>query len=350
MDLSSLRWHCQHAIATDEAPYTYLCKARGLAISGDGRFLYLGHNGPDFLATDRPAVVKARNARDATGPDHFATNTLIRLYGYRGKSLAADDQGRVYVAEGTGGGYSNSVWWPTGGAAMTNESAPVAGINIFDPDLGNRLYTIARPNCEGVAVKREGDALALYATDRLNKTLTRWQLSENGGAIVSAVRTGLGGGGEITNAGASSLRGVDLDANGRIWMADVGGNKVWRCDHNGGSMTNVTVPTPLDVSCADGRAYVAVAVNGNNAGSVWVLDGIDMHTVTNLVRPAASVTGVTNGTFGCLEALPDDGGICVHLETGPGDIHPSLLTDSRWQAPVLLIEPYVNQATLLEIR
>ena len=345
LDLSHLRWYCQHAIATNEAPYSDVTKSRGLAASPDGRYLYLGHNGLDVW----PAVVQARNDRWSETPNQFASNTLVRLYGYRGKSIGTDDRGRVYLAEGSGGAYSNSVWWPAGGSPVTNPLAPVRGITIFSPDLSRQLFAISRTNCEGVAVKRERGVLALYATDRNNKTVTRWDLAEDGDAILGATRTGLGGAGEITNAAASNLRGLDLDGAGRIWAADVSGNKVWRWNGDGSGLTNVAVTAAFDVCCMDGRAYVAQQLAGENAGSIRVLDADTMAPIQDLIRPPAQVTGVTNGTFGCLDVLPGNGGIFVHIETADDARPPRLVLAPRWQTPVLHIESVSPTGALIHV-
>ncbi len=54
---------------------------------------------------------------------------------------------------------------------------------------------------------REGGVLALYASDRTAKTVTRWVLTESGPGITAATPAGLDGDGVLSTAGASSLRG-----------------------------------------------------------------------------------------------------------------------------------------------
>jgi len=199
---------------------------RGLAISPDGRYLYAGYNnGSDLLQVRRIDLLE---------PD-YVDATVGQIKGLRGKAIATDDQGRVYMAEGS-----------------------VGYIKVYSADLTTELYTISQTKCEGVATRREGSQLVLYTSDRSTDKLTRYELTESGGGISAHVKAGLGGAGELTVTGASNLRGLEIDANGNIWIADIDADKVWRVDGGTYALTSIdSVADAMDVGFRDGLVYVS---------------------------------------------------------------------------------------------
>jgi len=252
---------------------------RGLALSPDGRYLYVGYLNPNGPATWTPQPQHQKQVRKIDTENTDYTNaTIAILQGDRGKAIATDDKGRVYLAEGS-----------------DTDTKDGAGVHIYDADLTIKLFTIglggagglAKP--EGVAVTRESGTLALYVTDRTNKTLTRFVISEgSGGAITSVAKAGLGGTGSIVIAGASQLRGVEVDPSGRIWMADiksdnpaVGDGTVFRVNSDGTGLTSANVSTPIDIAFDDTHAFVTQ----HKTLTITVLEQSDMSVVTVLTPP-----------------------------------------------------------------
>jgi sugar lactone lactonase YvrE len=229
IDPNGIRWSVQYMIDQSQTvlgqPQTTTPRDnRGLAISPDGRYLYTGYN-------NGPEVRKI----DLTQPD-YTDATVARTTTSRGKAIAVDDQGRVYLAEG-------------------------ASIKVFDANLSTNQYTIPSTNCEGVAVVRENGTLALYQTERGSpNTLTRWALTESGGAIVGAAKAGLDGDGVVTITGASDMRGLAVDANDRIWIADpqntTGTGKLWRINHDGAGLVSADVANPYAIAFHNDQAIV----------------------------------------------------------------------------------------------
>jgi len=193
---------------------------RGLALSPDGRYLYAGYN-------NGPEVRKI----DLLESDYIDASVASRT-DIRGKSIDVDDVGRVYLGEGS-------------------------TIKVFDADLTTQLFSIATTKCEGVTVRRESGTLALYGTDRTDATLTRWELAEDGAGILSATQAGLDGDGQIVVAGAQNLRGLAVDDAGRIWMADISADKVFRVDGDGGGLASVDVISAIDVGLYGGGVFIS---------------------------------------------------------------------------------------------
>ena len=289
IDLGSLSWSVQYLIDQSQtvlgnSQTTAPRDNRGLAISPDGQFLYAGYN-------NGPEVRKI----DLTQADYTAA-TVARTTVSRGKAIAVDDQGRVYLAEG-------------------------ASIKILDADLSTVQYTISTTKCEGVAIKREAGTLALYATERGGpNTLTRWALTESGGVITGASPAGLDGDGVITITGASDMRGIAVDSSGRVWIADpsntYGNGKVFRVDSDGTNLvSNTSVPNPYAIAF-DGDQ---VLVTGGYQRVISVLDIDDLSLVNTLVPPWSSLEldpdgNSSNGSLTGIVVTPD--GFYVTNEAG----------------------------------
>jgi hypothetical protein len=67
----------------------------------------------------------------------------------------------------------------------------------------------------------------------------------------------LDGSGSALVPGAQSLRGIAIDNAGRIWVADLEGDKVWRLDKDGKNPVAVTVKTPVALAADGGQVLVS---------------------------------------------------------------------------------------------
>lgn len=217
-----LDWSVQYLIDTSQTVFGNSQSPsprdnRGLAISPDGQYMYLGYNNSYSTGEVRKIDLSETDCVDAS---------VAQLTGVRGKSIAVDDAGRVFLAEGS-------------------------SIKVYDADLTTLQYSIATTKCEGVAVARDAGTLYLYGTDRTNANLTKWALAESGGAI-----TGGSVAWQTAITGASNLRGCEVDASGRIWMADIDANKVFRVDGDGSDLAWVDVSSPMDIAFDGSSAWV----------------------------------------------------------------------------------------------
>jgi len=205
---------------------------RGLALNADATLLYAGYN---FRST-HPEVRCIDVVRDIAGdPKDYTVATLARLPDHYGKDIAVDDVGRVYLAEGD-------------------------VISVYDALLTTQLHTIdtSAYRSDGVAVVREGSALALYSTSRGlagDQELRRYALTESGGGITAHALAGLGGSGMLAIPGSQDLRGCEVDALGRVWIADIDADAVYRVNTDL-TIDSVAVTTPIDVGVDDGQVFV----------------------------------------------------------------------------------------------
>jgi hypothetical protein len=239
---------------------------RGLALSPDGRYLYAGYNNPN--GANPSAQDKQVRKIDTTVSD-YTDATVAILQGDRGKAIATDDKGRVYLAEGS-----------------DTDTKDGSGIHIYDAALSTKLYDITlvaggltKP--EGVAATREGGALFLYVTDRSAKTLTKFAITEGSGVSITGVAVQW----SMSITGASDLRGVEVDPNGKIWMADLGGNKVFRVNSDGSGLTSATVTKAMDIGFGYGEAYVSQ----DTTRTIAVLKQDDLSYVETLTPPWAAL-------------------------------------------------------------
>jgi DNA-binding beta-propeller fold protein YncE len=231
------KWSVQYLIDQSQpvfgrSQWLFPRHSRGLAISPDGRFLYAGYNSSvaDPMAPKSSALIgEIRKIR--LGVPDYEQATLRLLVGPRGKSIAVDDEGRVYSANGS-------------------------SITIYDADLLRKQYEIATDGCEGVAVTREGGKLVLYGSERMNGILDRWVLQKTGKTISDATPDGFDGTGQLTIPGAKSLRGVAIDGRGWIWVADIEAGKIFRVEKGGGKIDSVDVKSPVALAFDGEKCFV----------------------------------------------------------------------------------------------
>ena len=250
---------------------------RGLALSPDGQYLYAGYNNPNGENLNKHD--KQVRMIDTTVAD-YTDATVAILQGDRGKAIATDDQGRVYLAEGSD---------------IDTKDGP--GIVIYDADLSTKLLTIplgaatglSKP--EGVAVTREGTQLVLYVTDRSKLTLNRFLITEDPLSATKDSDPTY----PIAIAGATDLRGVEVDPTGRIWIADVAKyeqpkGKVFRVNSDGTGLTSTNIATPMDIGFCCGWVFVTQ---------------YETRTITVLNQDGLSVVGTLTPPWASLELDPD---------------------------------------------
>jgi len=219
LNLDDLSWNITILIDQSETVFgdsqlTRPRNNRGLAISPDGQFLYAGYNDSLYSGGEVRRI-------DLTLDGNVAP-VVSRVTGARGKSIAVDDVGRVYLAEGT-------------------------SILIYDASLSSLLFTVfGLTNSEGVAVVREDGLLILYNSDRTAGTLEKRILTEDGDGISSAdLDLSFGTDGAIFLT--ENLRGVEVDDLGRVWVSGFGNDTVYRISSDGAVVDSIGVSSPMDI-------------------------------------------------------------------------------------------------------
>ncbi len=221
------KWSVQYLIDTSRSIFGRTQKVsprhnRGLAISPDSKFLYAGYH-HSLGGSGEVRRIELETA-------DYERATVAILPGVLGKSIAIDSAGRVYIA---------------------NEFQ----ILVYDASLQKRLLVIPCGMCEGLATAKDGNDFVLYSTDREEATIRRWIIAGNGGDLTATLK-GFGGEGVLKIPGALDLRGVAVDAKGRLWCADLKGNKVFKVDADGQNLSSVAVNTPMAIAFDNGRAFV----------------------------------------------------------------------------------------------
>jgi len=236
------KWSVQYLIDNSQTVFgrsqaVYPRAERGLAISPDGNFLYTGYiqsfnNGNNILDRNMRSTNTGEVRKiDLRIADYENATKAVLLY-HRAKAIAVDDEEHVYLADG-------------------------ASIDVYDPDLQKSELSIPMDTCEGVAVTHEGGDLVLYATERNQRELHRFLIDTRFGSEgCQATPAGLGGSGVMTIPGALSLRGVAVDSQGRIWMADADADSVFRINPDGSGLVSATVPKAMAVAFYNDTALV----------------------------------------------------------------------------------------------
>lgn len=245
------KWSVQYIIDNSQSVFgrsqqVYPRANRGLAISPDGNYLYIAYTQSfNSGATLRPRDSRETNSGevrkvDLRIPDYEDATTVVLPY-HRAKAIAVDDQGRVYLAEGS-------------------------MIEVYDKDLRNVIVTIPMQICDGVAVTHEEGETVLYATERDLGELHRYLIDTRfGSGGAEATPAGLGGNGILKIQGAQSLRGVAVDPKGKVWIADEQANKIFRVDPDGSHLTSTDLSHPIAIAFYDDTALVTRFVDSQIA-------------------------------------------------------------------------------------
>jgi len=231
--LDNLNWSIQYMIDTSQDDFGLSQVSeprdnRGLALDPAGRYLYAGYNN----AWGSSGCVRRI---DLTQSDYIDAADA-QLTGVRGKGIAVDDVGRVYLAEG-------------------------GSIKVYSADLSTSLFEISGlTRSEGVAVAREAGQLVLYSSDRSDGNLLKWLLTESGGGLSQAtLDTSFGTSGIVsvpTDPGS-----VEVDGAGRVWVTSKGNNTLYRVSADGTTVDSTTVPTPQDVGIDNSTVLVTTSQN-----------------------------------------------------------------------------------------
>lgn len=250
----TFKWTVQYLVDNSQQCFGHSQKIwprrnRGMALSSDGKYLYLGYtHGANGAGEVRKVEIGIT--------DDYTRATSRVLRGPLAKAISCDDKGRVYIA---------------------NEGE----ILIYDSELQRLQHRIDISLCEGVAVVREGKELVLYATDRQLGELQRFVLEEKGNEITGDTLAGLKEGGRLAINGSLSLRNCKVDPKGNIWIADHDGGRVFRVSPNGQQIESADVRTPMDVAFDGNRVYVSCG----EERVVAVMEAESMKLLGNLAVP-----------------------------------------------------------------
>jgi sugar lactone lactonase YvrE len=266
------KWSVQYLIDNSQGTFgrsmkVYPRNNRGLAISADGKYLYVGY----MHSFDGRGEVR-KIAIDVADYERAVSAVLP---GPLGKAIAVDDKNRVYI---------------------TNQN----DVLIYDADLERRLFRVNAGECDGVCVVREGGVLVLYTTERNDAVLQRYVLTEKGSEITEAKLGGFDGTGVFHIPGCQDPRNVRADAKGNLWVADLKGNKVFRIRKDAKDLKSVEVNSPMDIAFDKGRTFVTRW----EERSITVLDD-EMLVLGNLNVPweELELSPFGNNRYGALSGI-----------------------------------------------
>lgn len=177
------------------------------------------------------------------------------------KAIAVDDRGYVYTVNREGYGSNRSI------------------IKVYSDDLSDAIATVVLGTYEygGAAIYRSGSQYYLYVTSEGNGTIYRFNVTNLDNIFID---TSFGSYGSFMVPGGSNLRGITVDSDGTIFVADRDGGRVFRINADLTQTTPVAMTRPMDVALYKGRAYVT-SYNGVNS-LIRVFDKTDMSVVGDL--------------------------------------------------------------------
>jgi len=276
IDLSSPAWSVEHIINNSETVFGVdqgnfgmngPRSNRSLALSPDGNFMYLGYGDPGWF-------VRKVEIGYAPGDNVNSVKAQLGLTDEGkslnwAKSLATDDQGRVYITRNL-------------------------EIQVYDANLTTRLLTVTGfSKAEGVHVARaDTGKVYLYNTERnlTSGQLKRMELTEAtdfvGGTVAWSGDASFGGGDGMADLGTGQFddcRGIATDADGRVWVAE-NDNFLIRIASDGGSSTSIGLSDAFDVAIDGNKVFVSQdddkTVSIINATTMALLDTLSVPFAT----------------------------------------------------------------------
>ena len=241
---------------------------RGLALSHDGRYLYAG-----YIHQKVPGKLP-NSVRDRGGFDR-TTGAFVEFFKPDGKSAPdrnrycfdgdSDGQGELRKIDTSIADYEEATVAVLPGVcpkaiAVDNEGRVYAAIGdsivIFDPDLKLELHRLDFSICDGVAVVNSNTGVTVYGTERFKGALRRWEIEIDHGRIKNSRQAGFADGSGVIAIPSKGLRGVTVDPKGRIWIADLDGNKVFRVESNGTDLKSLSVHSPCAIAFDGSKGFV----------------------------------------------------------------------------------------------
>ncbi len=232
---------------------------RGLALSHDESSLYGGYIQSTSsagvrhytLAGDPPAAT-AQNFYNVTSSANGGSSA-----DHQPKAIATDSRGLVFI-----------------GSSKDSTSGDNARIIVQDASLGAGSHVIALADIDvpgsvtservgGLAVREVGGTVYLYASRESGGSawIERYVVGGSDAASTTlALDTAFNGNGRFSLrtvfADASNLRGLEVDADGNVFVASAADNALYRVSADLATVSKQAVASAYDVALFDGRAFV----------------------------------------------------------------------------------------------
>jgi hypothetical protein len=184
------------------------------------------------------------------------------------KALASDDRGNVFVGERNSGTNTSNI------QAFSATLTPGTTLSVSSPVLG------------GMDVYKSGSTYYAYAGFEANGEIRRYDVTTPAAPVLD---TTFGTGGLYTIAGATDIRGVEIDATGNIFAASRGDGKLYKVAADLSSVTSVNLTRAMDVALFGGRAYVT-SYNGTTS-FIRVYDATTLAVIEDYTIAATILDG-----------------------------------------------------------
>ena len=341
IDLSSPAWSVEHIINNSETVFGVdqgnfgmngPRSNRSLALSPDGDFMYLGYGDPGWF-------VRKVEIGHAPGDNVTSVKAQLGLTDEGkslnwAKSLATDDQGRVYITRNL-------------------------EIQVYDADLTTRLLTVTGfSKAEGVHVARaDTGKVYLYNTERdlTSGQLKRMVLTEAtdfaSGTMAWSGDASFGGGDGMADLGGENdARGIATDDNGNIWVAE-NDNSLFRVSNDGVTLIDsIGLSDAFDVAIDGNKVFVSQ----DDDKTVSIINATTMALLDTLSVPFAALQldegGQSGyGTLGGIDVVSNSA-LFVSNEYGQS-LDPSAYSDYAGDdnEPVLKVTPEPATMSLLAL-
>lgn len=211
---------------------------RSVAVSRDGvsNSVYFG-----FIQTSGNRNVRQH---DWNAPYAFLNSRSPASGGDQPKAIATDDRGNVFIANRLSG---------------TNDAI----IRTHSPSLVQQatLNTLSTNDFGGIAWQKVGNDHFLYLTREASGIVQRFNANN---PLAITLDTSWGTGGSFTVPTGTSLRGIDVAADGTLYIASRVDNKLYKVSSDLSTTSSITIAANQDVALFGGKAY-ATSYSGNQS-------------------------------------------------------------------------------------
>lgn len=159
------------------------------------------------------------------------------------KGIVTDDRGNVFVAN-------------------RNSGSSTSFLQSFSATLGtNSSTSTSSPVIGGLAIQKSGSNYYAYAVYEAAGRIERYDVTN---PAAMSLDTSFGTLGVYSIPGATDLRGIEVGADGSLFVASRGDNKVYKVSANLATVTSATVTRAMDVALYGGNVY-ATSYNGSSS-------------------------------------------------------------------------------------
>jgi hypothetical protein len=200
------------------------------------------------------------------------------------KGIVADDRGNVFVSNRGSGSTSSFI------QSFTSTLSPISSTSFTTPVIG------------GIAIQKAGATYYAYTVYETGGLIQRYDVTNPAAMTLDAT---FGTGGSYNIPGGNNLRGIEVGADGSLYIAARDDHRVYKVSSDLTTVTSHTLNRAMDVALYGGNIY---ATSYAGAGSfIRVIDPATMAFVEDITIATLDGNPYSRGTSEGWSGIDIDG-------------------------------------------